>query len=154
MRSDCTRNVHLAAAANEGKPLEITLDDAFFSALEQDEITGGRVSVSLLVSHVAEYIYKVSVRAEGEVGVQCDRCLDTLTLPVSVEDEVRIKHGAAAEDDAPDMLYMDVKGQEFDFGWTLYEIIETSLPLNRVHPDGECNEQMLGYIVGEADGEE
>ena len=37
--------------------------------------------------------------------------------------------------------------------WQLYEIIETALPMQRVHAEGECNKDMVSYIMT-ADDEE
>lgn len=154
MQSNCPLNINPATAAKEGKSLIFNLDDAFFNELEQEEIIGGNVVAELSIKEVTTHIYNVSVTVKGEVGVQCDRCLDELQLPVEASDTVKLKHGRPEEDDGDDWLYMSENKSAYDFGWTLYEIIETSLPLNRTHAEGQCNEAMLEYISREETLEE
>ena len=94
-------------------------------------------------------IYKVSISVEGQVIVPCDRCLDPLTIDIEASDTVNIKDGDEEDGDAAEMLYTIKGTSDFDLSWIVYEIIETSLPIQRVHPDGECNSEMLSYITKE-----
>ena len=48
-------------------------------------------------------------------------------------------------------MHVDAKTGKLDLDWTIYEIIETSLPLQRVHPEGECNEDMTGRFITETE---
>jgi len=145
--------IHLFDAAQEAKVREFRLEDAFFETLEQEEITGGSVKVAVQTRAALGGIYTLSITMEGSVSVQCDRCLDRLTLPVSASEEIKVKQGEAEESDAEDMLYATDKAGTFDLSWELYEIIETSLPIQRVHPAGECNPDMLAYIKDETQAE-
>lgn len=157
MQSDYQLTINIAQLKNEPLLIETELKDDFFAALEQDEIKGGDIKLSLQVRPAAGDIYVVKAHLEGTAVVQCDRCLDDLSLPVEVSDTLKLKFGAPAEDDAEDMLYAEPGQVTYDFAWLAYELAETALPLVRTHEPGDCNPDMLRYIsatVPEADDDE
>ena len=66
----------------------------------------------------------------GSVTVACDRCLEDLVLPVETSFE---------ESYTPE-------GDELDLGQDVYDFVCISLPLQRVHPEGECNQETTKYL--------
>ena len=66
----------------------------------------------------------------GSVTVACDRCLEDLVIPVRTSFE---------ESYAPE-------GDELDLGQDVYDYVCTSLPLQRMHPEGECNQETTKYL--------
>lgn len=72
----------------------------------------------------------VSCEIEGSVTVACDRCLEDLQLPVETSFE---------ETFTPD-------SDELDLSQDVYDYVCISLPLRRVHPDGECNGETTKYL--------
>ncbi len=66
----------------------------------------------------------------GSVTVACDRCLEDLVLPVETSFE---------ESYAPE-------GDELDLRQDVYDYVCTSLPIQRVHPEGECNQETTKYL--------
>lgn len=149
MQSENLLNINLAHAAEAAKRLDVELTDRFFADLEQEEISGGEVRLDISVKPPVGNVYKVYVKAEGYVMVACDRCLDPLRIDVNTEDVLKIKDADPEDADAMDMLYLEANTSCIDISWQVYEIIETSLPMQRTHPDGECNPEMLGYIMSE-----
>ncbi len=152
MQSEGTLHINLAQASAQAECLQLALNDTYFSSLDQDEIVGGNVVVKIRVKPAVGQIYAVKVEVEGEVTVLCDRCLDPLVIPVGVADEVKVKDGEEEDSDAWDMKYAEGCHSAYDLSWDVYEIIETSLPMQRVHPEGGCNADMLSRIMHEEDG--
>ena len=66
----------------------------------------------------------------GTVTVACDRCLEDLVLPVETSFE---------ESYTPE-------GDELDLGQDVYDFVCISLPIQRVHPEGECNQETTKYL--------
>ena len=66
----------------------------------------------------------------GSVTVACDRCLEDLVIPVETSFE---------ESYAPD-------SDELDLRQDVYDYVCISLPLQRVHPEGECNQETTKYL--------
>lgn len=147
MRSDNIQHIHLAQAAAAAETSEIVLGNDFFTQLEQDEIVGGELHVNLKVKATAGNIYELTFRIEGHAIVLCDRCLENLTIPISVNDTIKVKDDIPEESDASDMLYTTLGSTTYDATWDLYEIVETALPLQRVHPIEECNPEMVNRLL-------
>lgn len=149
MSSSETIIIDLRNAQNAPIGLQQTLGDAFFAALDQEEIHGGEIQVEVQVKPSAGDSFRVSVKAQGEVRVICDRCLEELTLPVDTTAEMTLRY--ESEDDYEDNTDYDVTvipftANTYDLSWDIYEFIELSLPLQRTHAEGQCNDEMTRYI--------
>lgn len=147
MQSENLLNINLAHVTEAAKRLDIELTDRFFADLEQEEISGGDIHAEIFVRATAGDIYNVQVKVKGNVIVACDRCLDPLQIEVEASDTLKVKDADPEDCDADDMLYLEANNPCYDFSWQVYEIIETSLPMQRVHPEGECNKDMVSYIL-------
>ena len=154
MSSENLLNINLAQAASAGERIEIELSDRFFADLEQEEISGGEVHADILVKASAGSVFQIQIQVHGRVTVACDRCLDPLVLPVEAEETVKVKDADPDEGDDVEMYYLEANYPYFELSWPLYEIIETALPLQRVHPENECNPDMTSYILPSEQDEE
>lgn len=104
-------------------------DGSFFATFGNDGIQDAGLSMSVDVLYRDDAV-RVSCRIEGSVTTTCDRCLETLVIPVDT--------GFEDEDfEAADLL---------DLSQDIYDYVCISLPMVRVHPDGECNEETLKYL--------
>ena len=154
MQSKNLLNINLAHAAEAAKRLDIELTDRFFADLEQEEISGGDIHAEIFVKASAGDIFTVKIALKGQVRVACDRCLDPLTLNVDTSDTLKIKDAEPEDCDADDLLYLDAGNPCYDLSWVTYEIIETSLPMQRVHVAGECNKEVVSYIIADDNEDE
>lgn len=147
MQSGNLLNINLAHAAKTAELLNIELTDRFFANLEQEEISGGEVHAAILVRASAGDIYTVKTDVKGKVIVPCDRCLDPLSIDVEATDTIKVKDADPEEGDSDEMLYMEAGKQCYDLSWEVYEIIATALPMQRVHAEGQCNKDIVSYIM-------
>lgn len=132
--------------------LSFHLDDAFFQELDQEEITGGDVEVALTVKPGAGDVFHFNYTMKGTARVLCDRCLEEVSLPVDFSDSVQIAHGDP-EDDNGDAIIIPFSQLTYDVAWDMYELISVHFPLQHVHPDGECNPDMISRFSTEEDSE-
>ena len=93
----------------------------------------------------------MKIDIKGSVTVRCDRCLDPLPILVDIHDEVKVKDAEPDDNDPWDANYTEGPNSMYDFGWDIYEIIETSLPTKRVHASGQCNEDVARFVSGSDD---
>ncbi len=154
MQSATTPSIHLAKAAEAGEPIRFKLEDSFFGQLDQSEITGGDLAVSIRISQRTPQIYRATISVEGTVTVACDRCLAPLSLPIATSDDVILKDGPAEDSDSDETIYIEDRSGLYDFSWLIYEISETALPLQRVHEEGACDESVTQYILKPSDEDE
>lgn len=153
MPSDPHIQIDLAAMAKSGSTASYTLDDAFFGALDQEELTGGQIVVEAGVRQKYGEVYEVRCHIEGEVRTPCDRCLEDVTYPVSIDETLKVfPEGEAPADD--DMA-RECAGRNpmLDLAWDVYEAIILSLPMQRVHNDGDCGDSVPDIYLRESDDE-
>ena len=101
----------------------------FFEAFGNVEILDADLEVAAkVVSH--GLTAEASCEIAGTVTVACDRCLEDLVIPVETSFE---------EQYTPE-------GDELDLSQDVYDYVCISLPLQRMHPEGECNQETTKYL--------
>ena len=131
----------------------------FFSGFENSEILDADLVVSAVVDKSGRYV-GVDLGIEGTVVVACDRCLGELALPISVRPSFSVKFGevpegeTSADEGGREIILLPETDTDMDLGQIVYDYVCTSLPLSRVHPDGECDPETVKYLHPEDNGEE
>ena len=100
----------------------------FFESFGNADILDADLEVT---AHVVCHGLTAEVACEiaGSVTVACDRCLEDLVIPVDT---------SFGESYTPD--------GELDLSQDVYDYVCISLPLQRVHPEGECNQETTKYL--------
>lgn len=144
MCMDALYRLNLKALGIEPLHERLVLHDDFFRNFEQTEILGGEVEVdyTLLKKNDA---FNLKMSLTGFVQVSCDRCLDCVDIPIKIQDDVNILMGKEANEDSEPVIVSETEGM-YNLGWRILETILLSLPLERVHNDGECNKEMMNLL--------
>ena len=124
------------------------LDNSFFESLDQQEVKGGQLTATLTLRQRLAGNYDATCTIEGVVTVVCDRCLEDLSLPVQVNETFTLKEASAADDEDDEQRIIPADGI-YDIGWELYQLIELSLPVMRVHDVADCNPYFTNRIQRE-----
>lgn len=139
--------------------MDFSVDDDLFQSLEQVEINGGHLDVRLRVKKIAG-VFDLSFDINGEVVISCDRCLDDMVQPISTEAKVRVKFGSEYRDDGSDVITVPETEGVINVAWLIYEFAALAIPIQHIHPAGECNPEMMnllkqheGHIPEDADVE-
>ena len=123
-------------------------DGKFFGDFENSEILDAGLDVGAEVEKTAASIL-VDCRVKGTVTVACDRCLADLVLPVETAFSLKVRFGrdeGPEEEDGRELLVLPDREAGIDLSQVLYDYVCTSLPLIRVHPDGECDPEVVKYL--------
>jgi uncharacterized metal-binding protein YceD (DUF177 family) len=88
---------------------------------------------------------------KGTVRVACDRCADEFDLPIEDEREFFIKLGTINAEESDDVAVVDPDAHDFDISSLIYEFIILAIPMHRVHPEGECNPEVIAMLTAEAE---
>ncbi len=112
----------------------------FVQTFDNSEILDADVNVDITV--VKEGLRKVEavLHLSGTVTVPCDRCLEPLVVPVEAEPS--------------EVFQLDTVTEDWDLSQAVYDYICLSLPLQRVHPEGECNPDTVRFLGHEERGDE
>jgi len=127
---------------------EFHITDKFFEALDYSELKQGEIKADLTLlkqSTMMVLHFKIS----GTVKMDCDRCTEPFSLPISGNYKLIVKvggHESGNEDD--DIITVAANEHELNLTQYIYEYIALSVPIKRVHPDdakgkSSCDKKML-----------
>ncbi|MBR4735586.1 MAG: DUF177 domain-containing protein [Bacteroidales bacterium] len=127
-------------AAGQRK-FRFTAGSEFFQMFGNQEILDANVSVEVRVVKEGSQKVEADLHLSGSVTVQCDRCLESLVIPIEEAPEEAFKPGTVEVD--------------WDLSQEVYDYICLAMPLQRVHPQGQCNPDTVRFLgQGERKNEE
>ena len=121
----------------------------FFDSFENTEILDADVDIDVRVEKSGRYL-GVDCEVEGDVVVECDRCLEDLEMPVDSHIALSIKYGEEEnleehQEGEREIIFIPEDSAEFDMSQIIYDYMCLALPMQRVHEDGECNPETIKY---------
>ena len=131
------------------------IGEPFFQSFENGQIKDADCSVKVSVVRY-QTLLEVTCAVTGFVVVECDRCLEDLTLKVDIEPRLTVGFGSVEVDEETgdeDVVVIDRSQSELNLNQFVYDYICLGLPLVKVHPEGKCNPEMLRYL-SESEGTE
>ncbi|MCO5260408.1 MAG: DUF177 domain-containing protein [Crocinitomicaceae bacterium] len=135
---------------------EYDISSSFFDSIEYSIIHEANVHVDLVLEK-KETMMIGNFSCEGEVSTYCDRCNDPLNVPVKGSFQLIFKLSTQNSDDES-LIILPPEAYELDVTPYIYELITVSLPFRKIHPEGECNEEMVEqlhqYLVNDEDEDE
>ena len=70
-----------------------------------------------------------------------------LKIPVDIQVPFSVMFSSYAEDAeegvSDEVILLDGSSSEIDLGQIIYDYVNLSLPIKKVHPDGECDPEMM-----------
>ena len=125
---------------------QYVISDSFFGDRDYSEVKKGVVNLQLGVEKM-ETMFILTMKFEGKVVLQCDRCGDDYEQAIADSAEIYLKYGAEKGDDEEDVIIITKNESEFDLSDLIYEYIILSLPIHRTHDDESlCNQEVLAKL--------
>lgn len=121
--------VYLGSAGHGVQNFDAACDKTFFESFGNTEILDADIKVTASIRDNGRSV-DVKCGISGSVTVPCDLCLEPLTIPVQTGFEE---------------IYTP-QGRELDLNQDVYDFVCISLPMHKVHPEGECNEETIKYL--------
>ena len=126
-----------------------TVGKEFFEEFENPDIIDASVEVEAVAEKSGHYI-GVDCHISGSVTVSCDRCLGRLAIPVDTTGRLSVKFGSgddgtetSAEEDGREIVLLSGSDADLDMRQIIYDYVNLSLPIKKVHPEGECDPVMM-----------
>ena len=125
---------------------QYVINDSFFAERDYSEVKKGVVNLHLGVEKM-ETMFVLTMKFEGKVVLQCDRCGDDYEQAIANSAEIYLKYGAEKGDEDQDVIIITKNDSEFDLSDLIYEYIILSLPIHRTHDDESlCNQEVLAKL--------
>ena len=122
---------------------QYVIDDSFFGDRDYSEVKKGVVNLHLGVEKM-ETMFILTLKFDGKVVLQCDRCGDDYEQAIADSAEIYLKYGAEKDDEDEDVIIITKNDNEFEMGDLIYEYNILSLPIHRTHDDESmCNQEVL-----------
>ncbi len=130
----------------------IFCDKEFFELAEITEVLEGSLSVDVEMRK-EETMVQFSFHFYGNLTLPCDRCLDSVILPLDFTESLIVKYSALGETNFEDEMIWIIPENEYelDIFHFVYESIVLALPHKIAHPENEdgesgCNPEFLEKI--------
>ncbi len=118
-----------------------TLNDTFFSKYEHSLIESGDIEIDMVLRK-SETMLSSDYIVEGSVNTTCDRCNDPIQIAISGEFKLVFKFGHEISDNE-ELVILPPEAYQLEMADFFYEFVNVLRPNRVVHPDGECNEEMV-----------
>jgi uncharacterized protein len=126
---------------------DFELGDAFFAEKEFSEVNAADIQVDVELNKHSNML-ELQMDLKGSVTVPCDRCLQPLSLPIDMEEEVIVKFGEE-EDLESEVIVLKESAYEIDIEQLLFEFVQLALPLRKVHDEKDCDPKVLKRLSAE-----
>lgn len=125
---------------------QFEIDKAFFDQFEFSEIGNAHFNVDLTLEKQSTMLI-LHFDLAGEVDTNCDRCGESLVLPVNFKDRIIVKFGDEDIEQSEEIWVIPHFEHKINVGTLIYEFAHLSLPSRRIHPEGECNEEIIDQLT-------
>lgn len=127
---------------------EYALNKSFFDEFENEEIEDINIKFAVEMERM-EHMLMFDFKFEGELTTRCDRCLGGMTIPISGEEHMNVRFSDTEVCDDEDVVVLPESAFEIDLAQWLYEYVAVRIPMQHLHPEGECDPEMVKYIVSD-----
>ncbi|MDO9679535.1 MAG: DUF177 domain-containing protein [Bacteroidales bacterium] len=130
-----------------GKHLvDFSIDNEFFEEYDNSQILGALLNVKLELDKSSTLI-EIKGNIDGSVTLECDRCLELMEMKLQTDVKLLVKFVKTQdEEDNDEVTTLDPSESELDLSQFLYDYICLALPIQRAHPQGECDPEMIEKI--------
>lgn len=126
----------------------LNIDKTFFLKHANDEIKDADIQICLTV-HKSETMAVFDFDLKGTLIVSCDICLEDLTYPIHIKEELILKTSQEhRESEDENIAYVNPNEHQYNVELFLYEVLYASLPMRKTHPEMNqtCNDIMIQYL--------
>ena len=119
----------------------------FFSSFEVAAFEEGKLFLELELEK-SNTMLAFHFRFNGEVSLECDRCLENYPQKLDFEKHLLVKFGESYVEQSDEILIIPATESHVDVSQFVYEFIHLGLPVRHVHPDNAggdpgCKKEVL-----------
>ncbi len=141
--------INIKGKKNGNYQFSYEINNAFFACFEQTEISDAKLKLKVSLIKKSDMLI-FDFDFQGQVQVQCDRCLDYFDVPLSFSETLYVEFAEQSSDitDVDEVMYLAHTAEEINLSQHIFEYVILHLPVRRVHPTDEngnetCNQEML-----------
>lgn len=132
--------IDIFGLSNKSHDFELPFDDAFFEAHEDCPLSHGKGKCNLVLKKTASMI-TIQMEITGSIELECDRSLEKFDYPLQIKRDVIFKFGAERKELSEDVYVILKDEQNINIAPFLYEFIILGIPMKKLHPKFENEEE-------------
>lgn len=125
---------------------EFSGDSSFFEQFEQDIIEGGNFKVDLDLTKSADFI-RLTFEIQSELELTCDRSLRPFIGKFNSQVKHIYKYSDKNEEVSEDLDFITFGTPKINIAHLLFDYILLQIPIKKLHPDIEPDDDNDGEIV-------
>lgn len=122
------------------------LGKEFFERFKNEELCDGKVQVAAVLEKT-ERVMTIEFELSGEVTTTCDRCMGEMKVPIEGHECLNVRLSDTEKSDDENVAILPEDAFEIDLAQWLYEYVAVRIPMQHVHPEGECDSEVTRFIV-------
>lgn len=110
-----------------------SLGDAFLQQYGQGFLPGGQFSVDIVLDKHETFI-EADIKIDGTAKLTCDRSLEVFDFPIQENKRILFKYGEEDQELTDEIILISRERSSLDLGQLIYEFISLSIPIKKLHP--------------------
>ena len=143
-------SVNIIGLAKKQHEFKFTLGKAFFDEFGKDLLEEGNFEATVILDKHETFMEGV-FRISGSAKLICDRSLEPFDYPLETVHKIVFKYGTEEMEVTDEIVTIPHDKVSLDVGQYLYEFIGLALPLKRIHPkyqqDDDENNEVEGKVI-------
>lgn len=136
---------------NEGEhKFDFRIGTEFFEEYSALNIEDGEIKTKIVLNRKINFLV-LDVTMNGEILLQCDRCLEYFNFQVDFHDQLYVKFKEESEEPDINVMYIHPNEDMLDLNQYFFDSIGLSIPIQKVHPDNQdgesaCDNKMISIL--------
>ena len=121
---------------------DYTCEHSFFDQFGNQDVRDAHVEVHVVLEKEERWMRLIIVM-NGTLLRSCDRCLGDVLTPVNYRASVVVKFAKSyGEEEGDELFLLEPAATQIDLTQYVYDSICVSLPIQSLHPLGQCDPEM------------
>lgn len=143
--------IEIFGLSNNTHHFDFEFEEEFFSLFENSLISKGKGTCKIDLTKTDSMI-TLDFNIQGTIELECDRSLELFDYPIEIEKELIFKYGDEEKELSEDVRVIPKGTQEINIADFLYESIHLEIPMKKLHPKFQ-NEEESDEMIYKSDDE-
>ncbi len=137
--------VNIIGLSLKSHRFDYSFGDDFFKIYGTSLLEGGQFDAEITLDK-GETLIEANFHIRGLAHLVCDRSLEPFDLPMNIDRRILFKYGEEEKELSEEIVLITREQSKLDLGQFLYELITVDLPMKRLHPRFQENENIENDI--------
>jgi len=138
-------SINIVGLSNKQHQFHYDFGDEFFRKYGSDLVSEGTFQVDLMLDKHETFL-EAEFKIKGTARLVCDRSLEPFDFPIENTYKIVFKYGEKDEEITDEIVIIHRETATLELGQYIYEFIGLAIPLKRLHPRFQDEEEDEGDL--------